>query len=126
MLVRGTRALIVLALVFSVGAQWGALQTVAWAAMLARHLRSESISQAVCQTFDGRHPCCLCKAIATAKKSEKQKSLPVQTQKLEFPPLPATVALMVPSAVPAVPAPNSFIPPVCLTPPTPPPRPYFV
>jgi hypothetical protein len=36
------------------------------------------------ETFDGKHPCALCKAIAKGKKSEKKSEFPVAGKKFEF------------------------------------------
>jgi len=65
---------VVAALVLITGAHWAALQTVAWTTMLANNLRTQSVSEAVSHTFDGEHPCPLCRAIAAAKKSEKKSA----------------------------------------------------
>jgi hypothetical protein len=94
--VRGKKFLVVLALVLSTGLHWAALQTVAWTTMLADNLRQQSLTEAVSQTFDGQHPCRLCKAIAAGKQSEKKTELSFQSQKLEFPPLNENFALIAP------------------------------
>ena len=54
------------------GGHWALLQSAAWAGMLASHLRTQSLHVAVSQTFDGQHPCCLCKAIQKEKGSDKK------------------------------------------------------
>lgn len=122
-LTRFGKRLIVVALAFSLGWQWAALQTVAWAGMLVQNLRCDSLAQAWSRTFDGNHPCCLCKAIAAGKKSEK-KSVAVPVPKFEFPPLAASFALIVPPVFRPL---STDIPfPAARTPepPTPPPRRY--
>jgi hypothetical protein len=91
------KTLLIVALVAMLGAHWAALQTVAWTAMLADNLQSSSFQAAVTKTFDGQHPCCLCKAIAAGKKSEKKTEFSFPSQKLEFPPLNETFALIAPS-----------------------------
>ena len=60
------------------GGHWGVLQTVAWAEMLRDYSqRGDSIAMAVEQTFDGNHPCELCREIQTAKSQEnKSDSIP--------------------------------------------------
>lgn len=60
------------------------LQTVAWTNMLAANLRSGSLEEAVTKTFDGRHPCSLCKQIAAGKQSEKKTEFPTVAKKIEF------------------------------------------
>jgi hypothetical protein len=88
---------LVLALVAMLGAHWALLQTVAWTTMLADNLHSDSFCAAVAKTFDGNHPCDLCKAIAAGKQSEKKTEFSFQSQKLEFPPLKENFDLIAPS-----------------------------
>jgi hypothetical protein len=76
--------MVVLALVLSTGLHWAALQTVAWTAMFASNLQSDSLVQAFSKTFDGQHPCCLCKAIAAAKKSGKKSAALAPALKMEY------------------------------------------
>ena len=46
------------------------LQGVAWTSMVRDFSKSDSLSQAVSKTLDGRHPCSLCKKILQTKSSE--------------------------------------------------------
>ena len=64
--------LLILALTFSVGAHWILLQSAAWTTMLAANLTTDSVSAALEKTFDGKHPCELCKSIKSGKKSEQK------------------------------------------------------
>jgi hypothetical protein len=82
-------------LVAMMGGQWVLLQTVAWTAMLADNLNRGSVCQAVSRTFDGKHPCPLCKAIAAGKKSDQKKPGSFTMQKLEFIPAQGTTKLIV-------------------------------
>jgi hypothetical protein len=75
---------LVVALLAAIGGHWAVLQTLAWTNMLAENLQTASLSEAVEKTFDGKHPCCLCKAITQGKKSEKKRECPVQLKKMEF------------------------------------------
>lgn len=77
-------AALIVALIAAVGGHWAVLQTVAWTSMLAQNLRTDSIEQALAKTFDGQHPCRLCKAISAGKKSEKKSEFPTLAKKLEF------------------------------------------
>ena len=64
-----------LALFSMAGGHWAVVQTVAWAEMLRAYgQRSGSLTVAVEQTFDGQHPCELCRAIATAKSKEHRET----------------------------------------------------
>ncbi len=122
MLTRLGKIFVVFALVLTTGAHWVALQTVAWTTMLANNLQSESFSEAVAKTFDGAHPCCLCKAIAAAKKSEKKSAAIAPVLKMEFPPLAEKIVLIAPSPLPVLPAQNFCARQLFQKPPTPPPR----
>jgi hypothetical protein len=105
--VRIGKIFLVLALVAMLGAHWALLQTVAWTTMLADNLHSDSFCAAVTETFDGNHPCEMCKAIAAGKKSEKKTGFSFQTQKLEFPPMNEIFALIAPSQFQLLPLENS-------------------
>jgi hypothetical protein len=89
--------MVIVALVATTGLHWAALQSVAWTAMLADNLHSGSFCDAVTKTFDGQHPCCLCKAIAAGKQSEKKNEFSFQSKKMEFPPLTEKIILIPPS-----------------------------
>jgi hypothetical protein len=54
------------------GAHWVALQTTAWTGMLISRSLASSVADAIETTFDGKHPCPMCSAIANAKQSEQQ------------------------------------------------------
>ncbi len=114
--------LLIVALLAATGGHFALLQSIAWTSMLAEHLQAESFSQAVTRTFDGRHPCKLCCAIAAAKKSEKKTEFPLATQKIEFPPLAPGLVLYAPAAYQLLASRSAFADSVCVTPPTPPPR----
>ena len=75
---------LVLTLVLTLGLHWALLQTVAWSNMLAHNLQRGSIAEAWTKTFDGKHPCELCKQIAAGKKAEKRAQFPTLAKKLEF------------------------------------------
>jgi hypothetical protein len=76
---------VVIMLVLTTGFQWTAtLQLVAWATMLTNNLRTHSVTEAVSQTFDGQHPCCMCRAIAAAKKAQKKSEAVTSTLKFEY------------------------------------------
>ena len=93
--------LVVAALVLATGAHWAALQSVAWTTMLANNLRTQTVSEAMANTFDGRHLCPLCKAIAAAKKSAKKSEAVSPSLKMEFPPAPENFALISPEPISA-------------------------
>jgi hypothetical protein len=78
------RLAIVAALACSIGLQWGVLQSIAWVGMMVDYSREGSLGEALVKTFDGRHPCALCKAIAKGQKSDKPAEFPPTVKKFEF------------------------------------------
>jgi hypothetical protein len=61
------------------------VQSVAWTTMLAENLLHESPATALERTFDGKHPCRICKAIAARKKDGRKNELPGKSRRLEYP-----------------------------------------
>jgi hypothetical protein len=117
---------LVFALVAMLGAHWALLQTVAWTTMLADNLCNQNVKEAVTETFDGNHPCDLCKAIAAGKQSEKKTEFNLQSQKLEFPPARQNFVLVAPSQFQLLPQENSSAKSLSQKPLLQPPRRFFV
>lgn len=74
----------IVAILMATGTHWLAFQSFAWTTMLAENLQSSSLSSAIQRTFDGKHPCCLCKEIAKDKQSEKKSDVQVELKKLDY------------------------------------------
>ncbi len=55
------------------GGHWGVLQVVAWSKMIADYSAQDGLIQGAAKTFDGEHPCRMCKAIAEGKKQESKE-----------------------------------------------------
>jgi hypothetical protein len=66
------RVFTVLVLVLSLGLHWALLQTLAWTGMIITYSRDASLREAISMTFDGEHPCSLCKVIKQGRSEEKQ------------------------------------------------------
>jgi hypothetical protein len=77
------RTAVAFVLCVSVGAPWVALQSVAWATMLVEYSQESTLAKAVVQTFDGNHPCDLCKHVRV-KQSEKKPDAPSMTLKADL------------------------------------------
>jgi hypothetical protein len=65
----------------SIGAHWIVLQSVAWGTMVVQYSQHVPLSKAIAQTFDGDHPCSLCKRISAARHSEKKSDAQTVTIK---------------------------------------------
>lgn len=74
----------VLSLCAALGLHWAALQSVAWAGMLLSYSRGGSVATAIAKTFDGRHPCPLCKAIAKGEQGGKKQDCQLATGKMDM------------------------------------------
>jgi hypothetical protein len=59
-----------------------ALQSLAWTRMLLSYSRDGQIVAAVAKTFDGRHPCSLCKEVEKSKKTEPQPTRDMEVENL--------------------------------------------
>ena len=71
---RAIRFTVVLTLVLSMGAHWAFLQSVAWLGMIVTYSRVASFAEAVSKTFDGEHPCGLCKVIQEGRAEEHRQA----------------------------------------------------
>jgi hypothetical protein len=121
-LVRFGHVLMLVALLAATGAHWAALQSVAWTTMLAENFQSASLSQALVKTFDGKHPCPLCRAVAAGKTAEQKSDFTLELKKLEFPPTPERFVLVAPSQFQILPQTDFFAEALAAEPLTPPPR----
>ena len=123
MLVKLSKWFLVVALCASIGIHWSFLQSVAWVGMAISYSQdSSSFAEALAKTFDGKHPCKLCKFVAEGKKSEKKHQVQFKIPKLDLLSAPPATFVFTP------PKPDHSNSPVSVAldhteaPPTPPPR----
>jgi hypothetical protein len=62
-------------LIVSVGGHWALLQSAAWMGMIVSYSQESGLRAAVEKTFDGKHPCQLCKAIRDGEKEQSKQTL---------------------------------------------------
>ena len=79
---RLARLVVIVAICVSIEAHWAALQSVAWATMLVEYSQHATLKNAIAQTFDGAHPCDLCKHVAAGQQLPKKSN----TLKLQIKP----------------------------------------
>ncbi len=77
------------------------VQEVAWVQMLVSYTRESGLKQGVIETFDGKHPCSLCKQAAELRQQEQpqdpaEKRLPAQRQRLAWAEMIASELLKMP------------------------------
>lgn len=78
------RILIVCLLGWSLGFQWFSLQSVAWASMLVERTVQSDWQEAFRTTFDGQHPCQLCRVVQSAQAEEDDSVAPIRVPRLEL------------------------------------------
>src|SRR4051812_9002142 len=71
-------------LIFSVGGHWALLQSVAWVSMVVEYSKDAPISVAVAKTFDGVHPCGICKLVRKGKATEQKQEAIKSKTKIDF------------------------------------------
>jgi hypothetical protein len=90
---------LVFTLCVTLGFHWVLLQSVAWMGMVVSYSCEGSFKDAVSKTFDGKHPCPLCKLVREGKKNEQKPDSQLNVKKIDmfaeqsapfqFPPRPA-------------------------------------
>jgi hypothetical protein len=111
-------------LMVSIGMHWALLQSIAWASMLARYSQQGySVSTALAQTFDGKHPCKICRVTESGRKAQSsaEKIVPIQKQDLFSQRIEVSWSPVFVAVVPKLPAPAAWTS-VQFKPPFPPPR----
>jgi hypothetical protein len=84
MLAQIGRFVVAFALCVSMGGQWVAMQSIAWTTMVISYSQHCSFRQAIVRTFDGGHPCDLCKGINKARGEEKKQDSQLSVSKTDL------------------------------------------
>jgi hypothetical protein len=116
------KLLLALALASSIGLHWAFFQTLAWAQMVISYSQNAPLSEALVKTFDGKHPCKLCKNIAESKRTEKQADSDLDLKKFEFSFAPFAFIFQAPTFLDNPRPMNDSAAALVQTPPVPPPR----
>lgn len=66
------KSIVATLLIISIGGHWAILQSVAWVSMVVSFSKDSTIEAAVVKTFDGKHPCNICKMVRHGKAAEKK------------------------------------------------------
>lgn len=73
-----------LLLSLSLGLHWVVLQSFAWTTMLIERTQTTSFATALKTTFDGQHPCKICRVVREGHAAEKKPESQLKLQKLEI------------------------------------------
>jgi hypothetical protein len=119
------RAAALLAALVLCGGHWMIAQSIAWSAMLVTYSQETTVLAAIDNTFDGAHPCELCKTVSKGVAEGKDgDGFTTSTVKAEFQCLTfsASSPLHPPRAFSLLPVTETHASAVRFAPPTPPPR----
>ncbi len=120
---RFTRIIAATLLALFLGVHWFALQSVGWASMLVSRTQTAGWQEAVRTTFDGDHPCEVCRLVSAGRKAEKQPVVEFKVTKIEAGVPSSQVEIPEPPVDSAIPIAVIALPPLRGTaPPPPPPR----
>jgi hypothetical protein len=120
---RAAQLLIAVLLIVSVGGHWAFLQSVAWVSMVIDFSKNAPLSVAVEKTFDGKHPCNLCKIVKHAQESDQKQDAIKEKTKCDSWLLAAVIPYESPQPlVERTSYAQPFLCPLSETPPLPPPR----
>jgi hypothetical protein len=90
------------------GGHWIAAQSLAWAGMLVTYTQEHGVIEGVDRTFDGHHPCRVCKIVKEGRDQEEKQPLTSDAFKKKVEPFSLSAFPKV-AAPPAVP--QNFPPP---------------
>lgn len=83
-LVRFAKLLLVLTLSLTVGLHWMVLQSVGWTGMMIKFSEHATFTEALAKTFDGKHPCDICKIVKKGRQTGHQSESVQLKLKVDF------------------------------------------
>ena len=119
---RAAKVAVILAVALSIGLHWALLQSVAWTGMFVTFAQQTTLRAAFTKTFDGKHPCRICKLVREGQQSEKSKESLLPLVKIESLPCATAFVLTPPTLLPSPTAPDTLASLRAESPPIPPPR----
>jgi hypothetical protein len=118
----GRLVLVMAAIMAATGTHWVLFQSIAWTSMLAENLEKTSLGEALDRTFDGRHPCEICRQIETGKKSDRKSEASSPARKLEFCRMESFIRFLPPARLFVPAKASAWFDSLSSPPPVPPPR----
>jgi hypothetical protein len=100
--------MLIVSILTSLGGHWIVLQSVAWTTMVFTNAKHANLSQALEKTFDGNHPCPLCKCIEKGRASEKKPEARIAASKMNLFFETGSVILLHPLNYRRQPSPDTF------------------
>lgn len=68
----------------SVGLHWNMVQMIGWVSMTVEYSQTAPLADALAMTFDGKHPCKLCKLVAEQGPTSEQTRESTPLKKIEL------------------------------------------
>ena len=84
MRVKWSKLIVAVMLSLVMGMHWTLLQSFGWVQMFVTFAQTEPVKQALIKTFDGNHPCQVCKLVQTGKETEKKQETKKLQTKVEY------------------------------------------
>jgi hypothetical protein len=83
------RLVLLLVATLTMGLHYAVVQMVGWVNMTVEYSQSAPLSEALVMTFDGKHPCELCKLVANelGKSDQDDRRAPEKEVELKLPPV---------------------------------------
>jgi hypothetical protein len=119
---RVAKLLTAIALAGSIGLHLAFLQSAAWIGMMITYSQEAPLTEALSKTFDGKHPCSLCKRIEKERKTQHKSDRQFECKKLDLVNVGGVIVLTPPSRFQKLGFGNDWAPQSSQTPPVPPPR----
>jgi hypothetical protein len=114
--------LAVVTLTIGLGGHWAILQSIAWVTMVAGYSQTAPLREALVKTFDGNHPCPICKFVSKGRKSDQKHETQKLLTKLDFFLASSRISIFPPPVVWPPSASRWLVDARAESPPTPPPR----
>lgn len=84
MRLKWTKLIVATMLSLVMGLHWIALQSFGWAQMFVTFAQTDPVKEALIKTFDGKHPCNICKLVEEGKHAENKQQIRKVEAKFDY------------------------------------------
>jgi hypothetical protein len=84
MRLKWTNLIVAIMLALVMGLHWVVLQSFGWVQMFVSYAQTEPVREAFIKTFDGKHPCQVCKLVREGKRTESKQQLQKMKAKFDY------------------------------------------
>jgi hypothetical protein len=79
-----TKLIVAMMLALVMGLHWAVLQSFGWMQMFVSFAQTEPVKEALIKTFDGNHPCKICKLVEAGKQTENKQKVKKFEAKFDY------------------------------------------